>query len=98
MIVSVEIKTILPSQVYSLSEQNILVIDINTSYNDTETILALLNGADNVKSNFWFRMLNVQPREAVSRYLPNQSLLFLSTFNLNDRSFVGSSEAGDLIK
>ena len=91
-------KLSLSPQIYSLTEENILILDLNASYDDTEAVLAQLNSAQNVDSRYWFRMLNVQPKEAPSRSLPSQSLLFLSSFSIQDKTFVGKTEAGQIVK
>ena len=91
-------QTIIFTQISSISEENILILDINSSYDQTEDILAQLNSADNVASKYWFRMLNVQPREGGSRSITTESLLFVSSFNITGGNFMANSDSGDIIK
>ena len=63
-----------------------------------EAILEELNTADNVASKYWFRMLNVQPREGGSRSIATKSLLFVSSFNISGGNFMENSDSGDIIK
>ena len=57
-----------------------------------------LNSVDNVASKYWFRMLNVQPREGGSRSISTESLLFVSSFNISGGNFLTNSDSGDLIR
>ena len=57
-----------------------------------------LNSADNVASKYWFRMLNVQPREGAARFVSSESLLFLSSFNITGGNFMANSDSGNIIK
>ena len=86
------------TQISSISEENILILDTNSSYTDIEAILDQLNSADNVASKYWFRMLNVQPREGAARFVSSESLLFLSSFNITGGNFMANSDSGNIIK
>ena len=92
------IQRLFSTQISSISEENILILDINSPYEEIEDILAQLNSADNVASKYWFRMLNVQPREGGVRFVPTKSLLFVSSFNLTGGNFMANSDSGDIIK
>ena len=57
-----------------------------------------LNTADSVASKYWFRMLNVQPREGGSRSVATESLLFVSSYNISGGNFMVNSDSGEIIK
>jgi len=81
----------------TVTEDKILVLDIKKPVSDAQIVLDELNSAS---ENYWFRMLNVQPRETSDRYRASDSdsLLFVTVLDIDNNKFLNKNEAGDVIQ
>jgi len=89
-------------QVSSLSESQILVLDSNSSYTNAETVLSSINSATDVNGKYWFRLVNIQPKEDVGMWYrtmvsPDKSVLFVTANKIDGNIFVEKEEASGII-
>ena len=85
-----------------MSENQILVLDSNSSYSEAENVLSDINSATEVKDKFWFRLINIQPKEVESVWQRSismdKSVLFVTANKLDENIFVDKKTASDIIR
>ena len=85
-----------------MSENQILVLDSNSSYSEAENVLSDINAATEVKDKFWFRLINIQPKEVESVWRrsisKDKSVLFVTANKLDENIFVDKKTASDIIR
>merc|ERR1711892_1180762 len=96
------VQAILTVKVSTLSESQILVLDSNSSYTAAEEVLSDINKGANVSGKYWFRLINIQPKEEASNWYrsgvsPEKSVLFVTANNNEDHLFVDKEVASGII-
>jgi hypothetical protein len=86
-------------EISSLSENQILVLDSNTSFTQAEDVISKINAGTD---QYWFRLLNIQPKEVAGRWYKSRvsedkSVLFVTANTYNTHVFVDKDEASNII-
>merc|ERR1740124_1133119 len=87
--------------IVTLSQNQILVLDSNSSYSAAEGVLSTINSAPGIKGEFWFRLINIQPKEEKSlrqkSISPDKSVLYVTANKLDKNIFVDKKTAARII-
>jgi len=86
-------------QISALTENQILVLDSNSSYTEAESAVSRINDETEL---YWFRLINIQPRQQETswhrtRESMDKSVLFVTANKVEDHAFVDRTEASAII-
>jgi len=86
-------------QISALTENQILVLDSNSSYTEAESAVSKINDETEL---YWFRPINIQPRQQETPWYrtvvsEDKSVLFVTANKVEGHVFVDKNEASDII-
>jgi len=86
-------------QISALTENQILVLDSNSSYTEAESAVSKINDETEL---YWFRLINIQPRQQETTWYRmgesmDKSVLFVTANKVEDHVFVDRTVASAII-
>ena len=85
-------------KISSIPETDILILDTHGPVSAVDTVIDEINKAQNVSGKFWFRKLNVQPREGDRNKADTDTLAFVTALDIENERFLDSGAAKDIIE
>ena len=86
-------------KIRSVSENNIIVLESDSTVEEIDNILDQINQNGNITGKYWFRKMNVQPKidtRTISG-VDGDSVMFVTALDVEQTSFINSDIAGDII-
>ena len=93
-----DVSEVISLKIASIPETDILILDTKGPVSAVDTVIDEINKAQNISGKFWFRKLNVQPREGDRNRDDTDTLAFITALDVENEVFLDSGAAKDIIE
>ena len=93
-----DVSEVISLKIASIPETDILILDTKGPVSAVDTVIDEINKAQNISGKFWFRKLNVQPREGERNRDDMDTLAFITALDVENEVFLDSGAAKDIIE
>ena len=93
-----DVSEVISLKIASIPETDILILDTKGPVSAVDTVIDEINKAQNISGKFWFRKLNVQPREGERNRDDTDTLAFITALDVKNEVFLDSGAAKDIIE
>ena len=93
-----EVSSTISLKIASIPETKILVLDAEGPPSAVDTVIGGINSAQNISGDYWFRKLNVQPREGDGGRDGGETVAFITALDIVNEVFLDSEAGRDIIE